>query len=214
MDYDSNIYVYRKFYHPGWIIEEICKGKKDAEDGDPRGVIALTGTEKIEGIWIDPSTNAKRDEHGSHYDTYLEHLPTKWSLILANNAVSAGIDRIKERLKINPKSGKPTLFIFDTCTNLVDELIKYRWAEQPPGQIATKNEKEDPVKKDDHSCDALRYAIMSRPEEPKKSDLKVVQRQAPTLSGSVQRELHDIKRGGPPKDPFGEVYGKDPGWDS
>lgn len=212
MDYDGNTYVYREFYEREWIIDEICRGKKDVVEGNRKGLIELNEKDRVDGIWIDPSTQAKRDAHGSHYDSYLEHLPKTWSLIPANNAVTAGIDRIKEMLKPHPKTGKPSLFIFDTCSNLIDELIKYRWAELPPGSTATKNDKEEPVKKDDHSCDALRYAIMSRPEEPKKADLSVKKRLEPTLSGSVQRELHDIKRGGAPKDIWGEQYGTDPGW--
>ena len=153
MDYDGTIYVYKEFYHKEWIIEDICKGNRHAPEGeDRRGLVELNGNDKIEGIWLDPSTKAKRDANGSHYDTYLEHLPRTWSLIPANNAVGAGIDRIKELLKVNPISKKPKLFIFDTCVNLLEELTQYRWAELTPGQEMAKNAKEEPVKKDDHSC--------------------------------------------------------------
>lgn len=213
MDYDGNIFVYREFYHKEWIIEEICKGKRDrlAENEDSKGLVQLNGDDNIEGIWIDPSTSAKRDVNGSHYDSYLEHLPRNWSLLLANNAVGAGIDRVKELLKPHPRTNKPKLFIFDTCTNLLEEITQYRWAEHAPGQSSEKNAKEEPVKKDDHSCDALRYAIMSRPEEPKTADLTNKKRLAPTLMGSILREMHEIKQGRGVKDPWSEVYEKDTG---
>lgn len=215
MDYDSNIFVYREFYHKEWIIEEICKGKKNhAEDEDGRGVIELNGHDKIDGVWIDPTTQAKRDKGASHYDTYLEHLPVTWPLIPAANPVGAGIDRIKELLKIHPVTLKPKLYFFETCTNLLEELTQYRWAELTPGQEMAKNAKEEPVKKNDHSCDALRYAIMSRPEEPKVADTKSKLREQATLSGSVQRELHELKQKGKEYDVFKDYqYGKDTFYD-
>jgi phage terminase large subunit len=207
MDYDSNVYVYREFYHSEWIIEEICRGNKKTSEP---GIVDMNGKDKLEGIWIDPSTKAKRDANGSHYDTYLEFVPKSWSLIPANNAVSAGIDRVKELMKPHPVTGQPRLFIFETCSNLIEEITQYKWKEKPPTAASSQNEPEEPVKKDDHSCDALRYAIMSRPEEPKKTDTNAKKRQAATLEASISRELHDLKRGGGGyKDPWGETYIKD-----
>lgn len=200
MDYDGNIFVYNEFYQSGWIVEEICKGTLKTKEP---GLIALNKKDKIEGIWIDPSTKANRGKD-SDYQTYLDHLPKDWSLIPANNEVSAGIDRVKQYLKINAKTQKPRLFIFDTCKNLIDQMVSYRWQELGPGQIGTHNQKEQPIKKDDHAVDALRYAVMSRPEEPKKSNLNAAKREAATLSGSVMRELHELKSPKVLKDPWGD----------
>lgn len=207
VDYDGNLYVYREFYEREWKIDEIVKGNKDT--GQP-GIVGLSKGERIEGIWIDPSTKADRGKE-SDWTTYLEHLPKNWSLMPANNSVTTGIDRVKQYMRINERTGKPRIFIFDTCSNLIDELIKYRWEELAPGSESKKNSKEAPVKKDDHSVDALRYAIMSRPEGPKLEEYKDKARMQNTLSGSLQRELHELKNGGPPKDPWGEVYGSDTG---
>jgi PBSX family phage terminase large subunit len=209
-DYDGNLYAYREFYEREWHIDEIVKGNR-RPGFEGKGIVELSKGEKLEGIWIDPSTKADRGKE-SDFSTYTDHLPGHISLLPANNSVSTGIDRVKQYLRVNERTGKPRLFIFETCSNLIDEIIKYKWAEQPPGSAATKNEKEDPVKKDDHACDALRYGLMSRPEEPKRADLTQKLRQASTLSGSVQRELHDLKRGGKGyKDMWGEKYGEDPG---
>lgn len=209
MNYDGDIFVYREFYQSEWIISEICKGK-----AGEKGIIALNGSDKIDGIWIDPSTKANRGKD-SDFQTYLDFLPKEWPLICANNEVETGIDRVKQHLKFSKKgNGKeePRLFIFDTCENLVEQMTQYKYEELTPGQEMLKNIKESPVKVNDHAVDALRYAIMSRPEAPKASDLSDKNRQAYGLTGSLQRELHDIKSGGKAiKDPWGEVYGEDSG---
>jgi phage terminase large subunit len=90
-------------------------------------------------------------------------------------------------------------------------MLQYRYQELTPGQEMTKNAKEDPVKKDDHAVDALRYGMMSRPEIPKLKDMKQQARLANTLSGSVMREFEELRQGKGYKDPFGEQYGVDPG---
>lgn len=202
MDYDSNIYVYREFYQAEWIIEEIVKGRP----GVGPGLLTLSQGEKVEGIWVDPSSKANRGKE-SDFTTYLEYLPRDWALLPANNEVSVGIDRVKQFLK-----GKQ-LFIFDSCVNLIEQMAQYRYEELTPGQELAKNIKESPVKKDDHAVDALRYAIMSRPEEPKLEDTRSKQRDQATLSGSVQRELHELKQKGNNRDQWKDFeYGKDTSW--
>ena len=209
VDYDGNIYVYREFYEKEWIIEEICKGNSAG-----KGLIELNGDEVLQGIWVDPSTKANRGKD-SDYQTYLDHLPKDWSLIAANNEVETGIDRVKQYLKPVLQSDnkmRPRLLIFDTCTNLIEQMTQYKYEELQPGQEAQRNIKETPVKKDDHAVDALRYGIMSRPEEPKKQDLTDKRRNEYGMSGSLQRELHEIRQGKDgKKDPWDETYGIDPG---
>lgn len=209
MDYDSNVYVYREFYHAEWIIEEIVKGRADS--GEP-GLIKLNASDKIEGIWIDPSTKADRGKE-SDYTTYLEYIPKDWSLIPANNEVATGIDRIKQMLKPDQRTGKPRLYFFETCENLIEQMAQYRYEELTPGQEMNKNMKESPVKKEDHAVDALRYAIMSRPEEPKVADMRSKKARAPTLEGSIMRELSEIKQKKSTYDAWKDFeYGEDPGW--
>lgn len=188
MDYDGNVYAYREFYQNEWIIEEIVKGRK----GIAPGLEELSKGEKLDGIWVDPSTKANRGKD-SDFTTYLEYLPKDLGLIPANNEVANGIDRVKQLLKPDLRTGAPRFFVFETCTNLIDQMLSYRYQELTPGQETEKNIKEEPVKKDDHAVDALRYAIMSRPEEPKIADTKAKKREERTLSGSVQRELHELK---------------------
>jgi phage terminase large subunit len=201
VDYDENLYVYREFYEREWLIEEICKGHP--KENKP-GVVKLMKGEKIEQARMDPSTRAVRGQSGlSDWDTYLEHLPKDFPLLPANNEVSAGIDRVKTFLKVNARTNKPKLFIFNTCTNLLDEFAKYRWKELSIAQTGKTNEKEEPVKVNDHAMDALRYLVMSRPEPPKEAHDRWSKIPYNSLTGAVIRDLESIKK---PKssDPWGE----------
>lgn len=207
MDYDGNIYAYREFYEREWHIDEIMKGNK-RPGFTGKGVIELSGKEKIDGIWIDPSTKADRGKE-SDFTTYTENLPKDWSLIPANNSVATGIDRVKQYLRVDERTGKPRMFIFDTCVNLIEEIAQYRYEELTVAQEGQKNTKESPVKKDDHAADAFRYMVMSRPEAPKLADKEAKFRNSGSLEASIAKELYEIKHP-PTKDPFNDFdYGVD-----
>ena len=83
--------------------------------------------------------------------------------ILANPKVDknlfSGISRVKSYLK--NVDGKAKLFIFKNCVNLIREIKGYFWGDG-----------DNPIKKDDHALDELRYYISSRPEVPKKINIK------------------------------------------
>ncbi len=64
--------------------------------------------------------------------------------------VPGGIQRVKQYLSDDPD--RPKLYIFNTCTELIREFKLYRYGQG-----------EEPVKKDDHALDELRYFIASRP---------------------------------------------------
>lgn len=141
MDGDGNMYIYREYYEKEKLIQDICKEN-----------IKLIGGEKIEQVRIDPSVKATRGATGkSDYDIYLENLPNGFPLLMAQNDVTAGIDRVKSYLKPD-KNGKPRVYIFETCTHLIDEILQYRWEEQLVSRQGKVNEKEKPVKNNDHAC--------------------------------------------------------------
>jgi phage terminase large subunit-like protein len=59
----------------------------------------------------------------------------------------------------------PRLSISPRCGKLIWELKGYRWKTYTDKKKAYENNPYDePHKKDDHACDALRYAIMTRPD--------------------------------------------------
>ena len=202
VDYDDNIYIYREFYEREWLIEEICKGNRKENKA---GVLQLSKGEKITQARIDPSVRAVRGATGhSDWDIYQDNLPKDFPLMLANNDKQAGIDRVKSYLKINPRTNKPRLFIFNTCQNLIDEMSKYRYKELQHGQVGKQAEKEEPVKVHDHALDAMRYLIMSRPEAPNEKDQVWKRIEYNSLQGAIYRDLQQAKRPTDTKDPFGD----------
>lgn len=93
----------------------------------------------------------------------LEYMENGIPIILGNNDVRAGIDRVARLIGHDPVS-PPQLFVTSTCQSLLWELGRYRWATWAiKRHDFEKNKKEEPAKKDDHACDALRYLVASRP---------------------------------------------------
>ena len=181
IDYDGNMYIYDEYYQPSAPvsqhvarIKEMSKMRLD--DGAIRDDLYAYTV-------IDPSTHAKtREKDGHLYSVADEYLDAGISTLKAQNDVIAGINRTKEFLKIDPlryhpflKSddgesimGAPRLFIFEHCTNLIEELQQYRWKQESilSGNPNTDDVKERPVKRHDHAVDALRYLVMSRHYSP------------------------------------------------
>ncbi len=106
---------------------------------------------------IDPASRNKNHQTGrSDQQEYADHgvvcLP-------GQNSVTAGINRVKERLQADP----PRLVIQAHCQELRREFERYRWMRSKRSEG---DPREAPVKKDDHLIDALRYLSASRPLAP------------------------------------------------
>jgi phage terminase large subunit len=210
MDYDGVLYIYREFYESEWLIEDICKKGKDKKPSVLQ-MMQKPGTnppqyEKIEWAKIDPSTKSRRNEREgvklSDYDLYVENLPSDFPLGTANNDVTPGIDKVKTWLKPSAQ-GKARIYVFNTCVNLIDEVSKYRYPELPVNQQGKKAEKENPVKVDDHLCDALRYLVMGLPDAPSKLENIYEKVKYNSLEGQLYRDLQELRNPDTGKDPFG-----------
>lgn len=207
MDFDGNLYIYREFYRAEWTIEEICKGKVEKGQHLP-GILELQKGERLEWAKLDPSTRARRNERDgrkiSDFDIYQENLPDDFPLMLANNEVNAGIDRVKTWLKPNARTNEPKLFIFNTCTNLIDEMANYRWQSLTAGQEGTRNQKEAPRKYKDHAVDALRYLVMGLPEAPDAEENIYEKIPYNSSQGRMYRDIQALKnKGRSGGDPWG-----------
>lgn len=156
VDPDDNLFVYKEYYSPG-VVSEHCKK-----------IRSMSAGESYISTYLPPECWGKTLEKDSRLwsvqDEYAEH---EIFCSQANNEVLAGINRVSEFLMMDPeaihpltgKKGSPSLFIFNTCRNLMLEIPDYIWVEQK-GLISSV---ERPRKIKDHACDALRYGVMSRP---------------------------------------------------
>ncbi len=79
----------------------------------------------------------------------------------AANSVLPGIEHVKYMLKDGPAAGdpEPRLYIHKRCENLIREMRKYRWKRQSVNGINPQDARAEPLKKDDHLVDALRYML-------------------------------------------------------
>ena len=114
--------------------------------------------------------------------------------ILGQNSVTAGINRVKERLQANK------LLVTANCTETIAQFRKYRWATP----IRSENDpKEQPVKKDDHLLDALRYIVASKPySRVPESERKKLS----PLEKALYEDMNPRKRRDIPRTPMGAIY--------
>lgn len=146
IDEDGRIYRYRELYGTRRIVEDWAKK-----------IMELSVGETIEATVSDHDAEdrATLERHG------IETVP-------AHKAVQPGIQAVEARLRV-AEDGRPRLFLVrdaieerdptlleaksPTCTD--EELDCYVY---PPGKNG-KSKKEEPVKENDHGCDAMRYAV-------------------------------------------------------
>ena len=75
----------------------------------------------------------------------------------------SGINVVKSYIK--NANGERKLFIFKNCVNLIREIKSYWWGDG-----------DNPVKKDDHCLDEMRYYLMTRPQKTFKEEKTELQK--------------------------------------
>lgn len=134
-DKDDNWYVYREYYRAKTGIQDhIAMVKRFSKD------------EQYTDSYADPENAEDRDELRK------AGISTK----PARKDVARGIELVQSKLKIKG-DGKPSLFIFNTCRNTCREMASYHY----PDGSSSKNPKDIPVQKNDHTVDGLRYCLYS-----------------------------------------------------
>lgn len=152
VDYDSNIYVIAEHYeakrdiiYHSAKIKQICKQLNwHTKNGYINAMIDSAASQR--------TLSATKSVVELFYDNDILVNPN------VNKDVFSGIQRVKSYFR--NADGKAKIFIFKNCVNLIRELKTYRWGAG-----------DQPIKKDDHAVDELRYYIMSKPE-PK--EIKIV----------------------------------------
>jgi PBSX family phage terminase large subunit len=136
VDFDGVLHIYDEYYKSEQLI-------KDQADEYKKNIYWRNAT-KI----ADPAINKAERDGNSIFDSWNDE-GVYWQN--ADNDVRQGIDRVNQYLK----DGK--IIISKKCVNLRAEITNYRWKTLKVGE--EKNEYEEPIKKDDHAMDVLRYII-------------------------------------------------------
>lgn len=152
---EDTMVVFDELALQGHTVKGVCDAIKLVNQKHGDGKLPLLPNWYV----IDPS--ARNIMHQTGRSDQMEFTDNGIITILGQNAVTAGINRVKERLQTN------RLLITANCQVLIDEFRKYRWS--TPSR-ALDDPKEKPVKTDDHLLDALRYLVASRPITPILSD--------------------------------------------
>lgn len=104
----------------------------------------------------DPAIRARSAITGTSVQE--EYAKNGIGIVLGSNDVAAGIERVKSAIDNGWR-------VTHNCKNLLWEIHKYAWMNYSNARVGErKNEPDQPVKKDDHLCDALRYFFSNRPE--------------------------------------------------
>lgn len=139
-----------------WVFDEHYEKEKPLSH-HARKIHEIRERHKVNPLFsfIDPSTfNRTRFEYES---VAFELQEQGIQLAKAQNERLGGWARIEEMLTEKMHDGLPRLRILDRCENLLRELPSLKYKENS----------DDIEKEHDHAADALRYALMSRPQIPK-----------------------------------------------
>lgn len=157
-DPDGRLYLNHEIYYTRRLVEDHAERIKSLlyyPSGQPRGQLPRA-------IYVD---------HDAEDRATLERklgLSTK----PAHKSVSDGIQAVQSRLKVQP-DGRPRLFIrrgalverdaeleaASLPMGTAEEITGYVWAVKPGNKGGLK---EEPVKENDHGCDAMRYMCAAR----------------------------------------------------
>lgn len=163
-DNDGRMYLLRQVFKTkrtsSWWTKQVVKANKWVHDqyGQWLSVIPCDPAEPDYIADLNSATNRDDLIEEFGYDACILKAEA------APNAVLAGIDRVSDRLKVQP-DGRPRLFIVKDSITEIDpdlryrkvpyttemEVVEYVWSDR--------SKKEEPVKVNDHGVDMMRYAV-------------------------------------------------------
>ena len=144
IDSPGNIYVYDEYYQSGLTTQShvnIITAK-----GDPANDILVT--------YGDPSAEQERLDYAS---MGIVVTPANKLFNSGDGWVNSGIDAVRQKLKLDPQTQRPKLYLLNNCVKTIKEFETYRWRES----LKEMNTPQKPEKVNDHCMDALRYFVVS-----------------------------------------------------
>ncbi len=158
IDGDGNLFLYREYRKTKALVSD-----------NAREIKRLSLGEDYIQTMIDPSTR-NRTGSGRGISVIEEYSENEIYCTPANNQISAGLLRMGEYIKVQPDRinpitklpGSPKLFFLPGTEKTFDELLRLAWKKVKPN--SDRSPREEPIDKDDHGPDALRYLLMDRPQ--------------------------------------------------
>ncbi len=167
MDPDGRLYLYREIYRTKTLVEDHAKRIIDLERfKDEDGEYLCGDDDGLEyGVCEEIIEKSVADHDAEDRATAARY---GVSTTAANKSKSVGIQAVKRRLTV-AGDGKPRIYFFrgalveedssllNKPKTTVEEITGYAWPKATEGRHA----KEEPVKKNDHGMDAMRYMVMN-----------------------------------------------------
>ncbi len=150
-DPDGRLYMYREIYMTHRTVDQHAK--------------AILSIVAPEGKWLEPKPTSTYCDHDAEGRATLEQ-ELSLSTEPAHKAVLEGIDSVQVRMRLQG-DGKPRIFLKRDALVREDPELKDMskplcTIEEIPGYVWSDKKKEQPIKEDDHGCDALRYVVAGR----------------------------------------------------
>jgi hypothetical protein len=144
----GSLFVFDEIYQSGILVREIAERYQEIMKG-----------RTLEGMAYDYENQQAALELG---ECGVDGSP-------ANKDVKAGIFKVAQYLHVSPAASNyftgqtpgPRLYVASHCENTIRELGSYKWGKDRKGEVTGK-----PQDGNDHTCDALRYAIHTFRPEP------------------------------------------------
>lgn len=142
--------VYREFHESKMDVKDIISVVK-----------LMSGTEKYEIDLIDPSADITKGNEDAGLNTLQQFIHGGIPVIKANNTVATGLDQVRRRFGVYGQS--PALLICSNCEVTIKQHQRYRYKDVSPQVAMNADAPEVPRKKDDHTCDCVRYGCQWNP---------------------------------------------------
>jgi phage terminase large subunit-like protein len=151
----GEVVTFHEHYASDMTISEHAQVVKQYEKDKPWTVWVRTG---------DPAMHQRNGESGMS----VIQLYAKEGLGIGTKGVphevTIGVDRVRQYLKTNTRSGTPWWQVSRQCTNLIREMRALHWKTYESSKLADSNNPIERIqKKNDHACDALRYFFTLMP---------------------------------------------------
>ncbi len=169
-EHEDVYYLYRELYVTNMIAPDVA-----------RKILELSGTEIINGMFVDPAIRQRSADTGrATWDILNDILNPKWQegiirfhMIAGNNDIEYGIQKVYETLQL--KNGHPGMYLLKgRCPNTEDEFTKYAYPnDADENKVSMRNLKELPVDKHNHALGAIRYVIASPKPDTRVYDAEV-----------------------------------------